>query len=88
MSKSAPVRTRLTADARREQIIEAAREVFARSGRAGARTRDLAEAAGINEALLYRHFDSKEDLYEAAVAAPLEQAVATLVERSGEPPAE
>lgn len=88
--KAAPAspRTRLSADARREQIIEAARQVFARSGLAGARTRDLAAAAGINEALLYRHFDSKEDLFEAAVAAPLDAAVAAVVELSGEPPME
>lgn len=79
-------RKRLTADVRREQIIEAARRVFIRSGLAGARTRELAAEAGINEALLYRHFSSKQELYEAAVAAPLEAAVAALVELSGEPP--
>lgn len=81
-------RTRLTADARREQIIEAARRVFVRTGLAGSRTRDLAAEAGINEALLYRHFTSKQELYEAAVAAPLEEAVAAVVELSGEPPEE
>lgn len=79
-------RKRLTADVRREQIIEAARRVFVRSGLAGARTRELAAEAGINEALLYRHFGSKQELYEAAVAAPLEAAVAAVVELSGEPP--
>jgi AcrR family transcriptional regulator len=88
VTEPTPPRTRLTADARREQIIEAAREVFARSGLAGARTRDLAAEAGINEALLYRHFSSKEDLFEAAVAAPLDRAVAAVVEISGEPPME
>ncbi len=86
MSTPVPGRTRLSADARREQIIQAARRVFVRSGLAGARTRDLAAEAGVNEALLYRHFGSKEELYEAAVAAPLEAAVAELVALSGQPP--
>lgn len=80
--------SRLSADQRREQIINAARQVFEQSGFDGARTRDLAAAAGVNEALLYRHFGSKEDLFEAAVAAPLEEAVGKLVELSGDPPEE
>jgi AcrR family transcriptional regulator len=77
---------RLSAPERREQIIGAARLVFQQSGFTGARTRDLAAAAGVNEALLYRHFESKEELFEAAVATPLEEAVGTLVELSGDPP--
>lgn len=80
--------TRLTADQRRRQITEAARTVFTAHGLAGARTRDIAAHAGINEATLYRHFKSKEELYEAAVAGPLEDAVAELVAASGRPPAE
>ncbi|MBP2454779.1 TetR/AcrR family transcriptional regulator [Mycolicibacterium lutetiense] len=77
---------RLSADERREQIIDAARRVFEQTGFEGARTRDLAAAAGVNEALLYRHFGSKEDLFEAAVATPLEEAVSKVVEFSGSPP--
>ncbi|ODQ93721.1 hypothetical protein BHQ17_12210 [Mycolicibacterium holsaticum] len=42
----------------------------------------------MNEALLYRHFGSKEELFEAAVAAPLEEAVNKVVELSGAPPEE
>ncbi|WP_305093256.1 TetR/AcrR family transcriptional regulator [Prescottella sp. R16] len=86
--RGAGKRTRLTADARREQIIEAARVVFSRSGLAGTRTRDLAAEAGINEAMLYRHFPSKEELFEAAVAQPLEDAVAACVEFAGVAPAQ
>ncbi|WP_305093243.1 TetR/AcrR family transcriptional regulator [Prescottella sp. R16] len=85
---SAGTQSRLTGDERRLQIIESARQVFQRSGLAGARTRDIAAAAGVNESLLYRHFRSKEQLFEAAVAAPLEEAVGRLVEISGSPPAE
>jgi len=77
---------RLSADERREHIIDSARLVFEKSGFDGARTRDLAAAAGVNEALLYRHFGSKEELFEVAVAAPLERTVAKLVQLSGDPP--
>ncbi|OMC07282.1 hypothetical protein A5734_03580 [Mycolicibacterium fortuitum] len=62
--------------------------MFEQTGFDGARTRDLAAAAGVNEALLYRHFGSKEELFEAAVATPLEEAVSKVVELSGVPPAE
>ncbi|MGE2833331.1 TetR/AcrR family transcriptional regulator [Mycobacterium sp. SMC-4] len=79
---------RLSAEQRREQIIKAARRVFEQTGYEGARTRDLAAAAGVNEALLYRHFGSKEELFDASVATPLEDAVAKVVESSGSPPEE
>jgi TetR/AcrR family transcriptional regulator len=70
---------RLTADERRAQLLEAARRVFVRSGFAAARIRTISEEAGVNEALLYRHFESKEALFEAAVAEPLEEAVERLL---------
>lgn len=49
-----------------------AREVFAQYGRDGAKTKQIAEAAGITEAVLYRHFRSKEEMFEEAMLAPLE----------------
>jgi len=58
---------RLSAADRRQQIIEQAVKVFARHGVEGTRTRDIAEECGINEALLYRHFASKEDIYRKAL---------------------
>jgi len=54
---------RLTASDRRQQILDAASGLFARKGYQGATTREIAEEAGINEALLFRHFPSKENLY-------------------------
>ncbi|WP_237212885.1 TetR/AcrR family transcriptional regulator [Falsiroseomonas oryziterrae] len=54
---------RLEPEARREQIIEAAIGTFAEVG-FGATTRDLAQRAGITQALLYRYFASKSDLAE------------------------
>lgn len=79
------VRKRMTAEGRREQILHAARRAFVTHGFA-ARTRDIAAEAGVNEALLYRHFRSKEELFAAAVVDPLERAVADLTVQAGEPP--
>src|SRR5438045_1221934 len=55
--------TRLDSDERRQRIVDAAIPLFARKGFGGTTTRELAEAAGISEALLFRHFPSKELLY-------------------------
>ena len=87
-----PRRVRLKAEDRRELILAAARKVFLRGGFAVARTREIAHAAGITEALIYRHFPSKEQLFHAAVIEPLERWItshppvgpAVSVERSSE----
>jgi len=79
-------RRRLSGTKRRDQIITSARSVFVEQGLAGTRTRDLAEAAGVNEALIYQHFGSKRELFDEAVIRPLDDAVAGLVERAGTPP--
>ena len=55
--------TRLDSDERRKAIVAAAVPLFARKGFAGTTTKELAEAAGISEALLFRHFPSKKHLY-------------------------
>ena len=55
--------TRLDSDERRKGIVAAAVPLFARKGFAGTTTKELAEAAGISEALLFRHFPSKKHLY-------------------------
>ncbi len=54
---------RLDSDERRKAIVRAAVPLFARKGFAGTTTRELAEAAGISESLLFRHFPSKQLLY-------------------------
>lgn len=74
----APTRTRLTRDERRDQLTRIARDLFVQHGRAGVRTRQIAEQAGVSEAVLYHHFTSKEELYEAAVLGRLEELVADL----------
>src|SRR5207244_7019730 len=50
---------------RRQEIIASAIELFARKGFRGTTTRDLATHAEINEALIFRHFKNKEELYSA-----------------------
>jgi AcrR family transcriptional regulator len=57
--------SRLSAEERREAILRTARHVFAERGFHGTTTRQLAEAAGVSEALLYKHFPTKEALYTA-----------------------
>ena len=64
--KAEPVR-RLRRAQRREQILAAATEAFARNGFAATNLDDIATQAGVTRVLLYRHFDSKTDLYQAVL---------------------
>ena len=50
---------------RRRQLLRVAIDSFARNGFSGTKTKDIAAAAGVSEAILFRHFVSKEDLYHA-----------------------
>ena len=52
---------------RRAQILDAATRAFARAGFAATGLDDVAAEAGITRVLLYRHFDSKADLYRAVL---------------------
>jgi TetR/AcrR family transcriptional regulator len=57
----------------RATILRAAERIYAECGLAGARTDAIAAAAGVNKALLYYYFKSKEGLYEAVVGSQLQQ---------------
>ena len=50
---------------RRQEILIAAMELFAKKGFRGTTTRDLASEADVNEAIIFRHFNNKEELYTA-----------------------
>lgn len=63
---------RLTHADRRTSILEAATTAFAAKGFDGARTLEIAEAAGVSEALVYRHFPSKQALYDAVLERLIE----------------
>ena len=54
---------RLTAEARRAQLLEVAREVFASDGYHGAAMEQIAIKAGVTKPVLYQHFESKKELY-------------------------
>ena len=60
-------RTRLTSTDRRESILDAASAVFAEYGYDGAKTQQIAKAAKVSEALVYRHFPTKLALYKAVL---------------------
>ena len=55
----------MSGEDRREQLLRSAIDTFARQGFAGTKTRDIAAAAGVSEAILFRHFSTKEELYHA-----------------------
>src|SRR5437588_4491188 len=69
-------RPRLTADERRQAVLDTACRVFSQKSYRGATTADIAREAGITEPILYRHFGSKRDLYLAC----LDEAWRTLLE--------
>ena len=56
-----------------EKIRQAARKVFTRKGYSAARTRDIADEAGINLALLNYYFRSKEKLFDMVMMENLQQ---------------
>ena len=60
-------RQRLSAEARRQAVLDTACGVFAASSYRGATTAQIAREAGISEPILYRHFGSKRDLYLACL---------------------
>ena len=58
---------RVAAQDRKQQILAVAATLFARKGFQGTTTREIAARAHVNEAILFRHFSSKEDLYWAVI---------------------
>jgi len=81
---------RLTGAERRGQILRTSMRLFAERGFSATRTRDLARAAGVSEALVFKLFPDKESLYRAILEQKIEQAEAALplaeIEGSDEPP--
>ena len=65
--------TRLPAAERREQLLDTAVSLFSKHGFNGATTAELAKHAGVTEPIIYRHFDSKKDLFIAVIERTSEQ---------------
>ncbi len=61
------VRRERNAAATRERLLDAAESEFARSGFAGARLREIADAAGVQSALIHHYFVDKDGLYRAVL---------------------
>jgi len=57
--------SRMSTEERRASILTAIRSVFAEQGFHGTTTKQLATAAGVSEALLFKHFPSKDAMYAA-----------------------
>src|ERR1700712_2088684 len=55
----------MTGEDRRRQLIETAIELFSKRGFAGTTTKEIATAAGVTEAMVFRHFATKQDFYKA-----------------------
>jgi AcrR family transcriptional regulator len=77
MSSVAPP-ARLSAAARREQILSVALEVLGGVGYHGASMNDIAEAAGVTKPVLYQHFASKRELYLALIDAAGERLISAI----------
>lgn len=55
----------MAGEARRQQILNVAVRLFSQRGFRGTTTKEIAQAAGISEAMVFRHFATKEELYAA-----------------------
>jgi AcrR family transcriptional regulator len=74
------VRVRRPSAVVRGLLQDAARKLFASRGYAGASTREIAVAAGVREALIFRHFGNKVGLFRAAVVEPFRDAIEGFVD--------
>lgn len=72
----------------REQILDAAAEMFVMQGYQAASTRRIAEAVGVKQASLYYHFSSKQEILTALLTGTVKPSLnfATKLSRTGEPP--
>ena len=73
-------RRRLTAAARRAQLIEVGRSVFAKSGYEATSVEEIAERAMVSKPILYEHFGGKEGLYAVVVDHEMEYVVTRIAE--------
>ncbi|MCA1834628.1 MAG: TetR/AcrR family transcriptional regulator [Actinomycetota bacterium] len=67
---------RLSAEARRAQLLDVARAVFAADGYPGAAMEQIASSAGVTKPVLYQHFESKKELYLALLEEDMSRLLA------------
>ncbi|HYO64215.1 MAG TPA: helix-turn-helix domain-containing protein [Pyrinomonadaceae bacterium] len=58
---------RMAAEDRRRQVVDVAMRLFSERGFRGTTTKEIAQAAGVSEAIIFRHFATKEELYTAII---------------------
>jgi AcrR family transcriptional regulator len=82
-----PPRKKLTAAARRAQLIEVGRSAFARKGYEATSVEEIAKRAKVSKPIVYEHFGGKEGLYAVIVDREVEHVVALISEAisSGSP---
>jgi AcrR family transcriptional regulator len=78
MAKTEGPTGRLTAAARKAQLIEIGRAAFARRGYEATSVEEIAERAGVSKPIVYEHFGGKEGLYGAIVDQEVELIVARI----------
>lgn len=71
---------KMTAAARRAQLVEVGRGVFAEKGYEGTSVEEIAQRAKVSKPILYEHFGGKEGLYAVVVDREMEQVVSTIAE--------
>lgn len=81
-----PSRQRLSQSERKQQIARAAAELFAERGFHAAGSRDLAKASGVSEALMFRYFPNKEELWKAVLESCRQNAIADSLRALGGKP--
>jgi len=64
----------MPAENRRLQIVAIAAELFSQKGFSGTTTKEIADHAGVSEAIIFRHFATKDDLYRAILDYKVKQA--------------
>ena len=80
---SVPRRSRRSSAEVHASLIDAARRAFSERGYSGATTREIAEAAGTSEAVLFRRFGSKASLFGASVMQPFASFVDRFTDKWG-----
>jgi len=64
-ARTSPNGPRMAGEERRLQILRVAVSLFSNSGFRGTTTKEIAQAAGVSEAMVFRHFAKKQELYSA-----------------------
>jgi AcrR family transcriptional regulator len=72
-----PIRARRASSEVQAAILDSARTLFERKGYGATSMREIAQQAGVYEPTIYRRFESKVGLFEAAVLEPLQQVIAS-----------